>query len=76
MAGKYKARVTRDIVCEIRMDALVVRGLPDGTTRQIAPPRVRQIPMEAGEQEFRLKRQRDSFVERINAEHPGAAVVA
>lgn len=76
MAGKYKARVTRNLVYEIHMDALVVSGLPDGTTRQIAPPRVRQIPHEAGEVSFRLKRQRDVFVERINAQHPGAAVVA
>lgn len=74
--AKYHARITRDIVREISMGALVVTGLSSGITSEIAPPRVHRMETKAGTVScFPTKSRRDAYIAAINADHPDAAVV-
>jgi hypothetical protein len=71
---KYYAQITRDIVRHISMGPLVVAGMRGGKEQEIAPPKVHEMPAEAGTVSVhKTKRDRDAYIAAINAEHPGAA---
>src|ERR1700730_13662468 len=72
--AKHYARITRDIVREINLGPLVVTGLANGATREIAPSTVHRMPLAADSVSvFATKRARDAYVVAINAENPNAA---
>jgi hypothetical protein len=73
--AKYYSEITRDIVREISMGALVATSMRSGSTQEIAPPRVHRLPLAAGSVAVhRTKADRDRFIAAINADHPGAAI--
>jgi hypothetical protein len=59
----WLARCTEDHTVTIQLGALVIVGLNDGATQEIAPPREHHLHRKAGEvYSFRTKRDRDAFL--------------
>ena len=73
--AKFYSEITRDIVREIRMGALIAVSPRTGAESVIAPPVIHLLPSKAGTVTVHgSKGKRDAYVAAINSENPGAAI--